>query len=123
MRRLKLSWRNMIKNKGLAMLGMASKAGKLTYGCQLVCTAIRNGRKPILVVLARDASANTKKRITNCCSYYNCPIITADFNTDELGHAIGRSGAIACVGVNDEGFANAIEERIKTALSEMTDNG
>lgn len=105
------------------MLGLASKAGKLTYGCQLVCTAIRNGHKPVLVVLASDASANTEKRITNCCSYYNCNLIKADFTVDELGHAIGRAGAIACVGVNDAGFAKEIENRIKAALCEMTENG
>ena len=113
----------MIRNKGLAMLGLASKAGRLTYGCQLVCTAIRNGHKPFLVVLARDSSNNTQKRVINCCTYYNCPYIKADFTIDQLGHAVGRAGSIACVGVNDEGFAKEIETRIKTALSQTTENG
>ena len=113
----------MIKNKGLAMLGIASKAGKLTYGCQLVCTAIRSGKKPSLVVLGSDASANTVKRITNCCAYYDCRLITADFTIAELGHATGRGNDIACVGINYTGFAKEIEHRITTALSEMTKNG
>ena len=99
------------------MIGLAAKAGKLTYGCQLICTAIRSGKKPAIVVLTNSASANTEKRITNCCSFYDCKLLKGDFNADDLGHITGKQGPIACVGINDQGFATEIEKRIKEALS------
>lgn len=104
------------------MLGLAAKAGKLTYGCQLVCTAIRSGRKPLLVVLSNNASNNTVKRVTNCCEYYKCNLITGNFTSDELAHATGKDGSIACIGVNDLNFSTEIEKRLKVALSEIKEN-
>lgn len=52
------------------MLGMAAKAGKLVYGCNLTVEKVRGSRPPYLVLIAADASENTKKRIRNCCIYY-----------------------------------------------------
>ena len=51
-------------------LSLARKAGKALCGTEIVCNGIRSG-SVVLVVLSASASANSKKRISNCASYYN----------------------------------------------------
>lgn len=50
----------MKQNKSLSQLGMAMRAGKLITGDEIVLKAVRN-KKVHLVVIAGDASENTKK--------------------------------------------------------------
>ena len=93
------------------MLGLAAKAGKLVYGCELTCDKVRShGQSPYLILIAADASENTKKRITNCCKYYErtYKLLPPMFGCAELAHATGRRGPISCVGVNDKGFSEAL---------------
>ena len=119
---LKLSWRNMVNNKLLGLLGMAAKAGKLTYGGNLVRTKIQSLKKPNLVLLSSDSSQNTKKRITNCCTYYGCCINVVDLSSEEIGHITGRAGSISCVAINDEGFATAMEKAIDETSTDASKN-
>ena len=46
----------------LRMIGLARRAGKIAFGANLVVSAIRSLRKPSLVLMASDASDNTKKK-------------------------------------------------------------
>ncbi|MBE6543810.1 MAG: 50S ribosomal protein L7ae [Ruminococcaceae bacterium] len=112
----------MIKNKFLGLIGMAAKAGKLTYGSSLVRAKIQGRQKPNLVILSSDSSDNTKKRIINCCTYYSCKIMVAEEDSDTLGHITGREGPISCIAVNDEGFSTAIEKATKGTSSEDGQN-
>ena len=107
----------MVKNKFLGLLGMAAKAGKLTFGSSLVRTKIQSKQKPELVILSHDSSENTKKRIKNCCAYYSCKVITVDETSDSLGHMTGREGPISCIAVNDEGFGTAIAKALDGSTS------
>ena len=93
------------------MLGLAAKAGKLVYGCNLTCDKVRSGgQSPYLILIAADASENTKKRITNCCIYYEriYKFLPPSIGCAELARATGRRGPISCVGVNDKGFSEAL---------------
>lgn len=97
-------------DKVLSMLGMATKAGKVASGEFSVEKSVKSG-KSYLVIIAEDASDNTKKMFTNMCNYYNVPIYF--YNTKEvLGHGIGKMSR-ASVSVQDNGFANAIINVIK----------
>jgi len=101
------------------MLGLATKAGKVIFGCNLTVAAIRRdskSKKPKIVVIACDASDNTKKRIINCCTYYGVEYYTTDLTGNELSKATGRRGLIACVGIIDINFSEAI----KNILNEQT---
>ena len=94
-------------NRFLGMLGMAKRAGKLSTGA-FVCDKMITSRRARLVILASDASENTKKSVTNSCKYYNIKLIEAsDMST--LGHATG-GGDKAVVSVNDNNFAKAISD-------------
>ena len=90
----------------LSYIGIAKKAGKLTFGTDAVCDALRRGgRNPVFA--ASDISAATEKKRTDKCTFYGVKLDRLDADTSGLGHAIGKTGAVAAVYVTDEGLANA----------------
>lgn len=105
-------------DKVLAMLGLAAKAGKIISGEFSVEKSVKAGRS-YLVLVAEDASANTKKMFTNMCTYYKVPILF--YQTKEvIGHAIGKQQR-ASVSIQDSGFAAAILKNWKSSGKEMED--
>ena len=93
------------------LLGIAKKAGKVVAGTNLVTDAIRKGSPktlPAAVFLAADASENTKKRVRNCCTYYEIPLHITALTTEALGQAIGKTGNVSAVGVTDRGLCDAL---------------
>ncbi len=89
----------------LSMLGLAAKAGKVVSGEFSVDKAVKEG-KARLVIIACDASDNTRKDFTDACNFYKVPCITRG-TKEELGHRIGREYR-ATVAVTDEGLARSI---------------
>lgn len=92
--------------KFFGMLGLAKRAGKLSTGA-FICDKMIRSQKAKLVILAYDASENTKKAISDSCKYYKIRLIEPQISMDELGHATG-GGDRAVVSVNDYNFAKAI---------------
>lgn len=99
----------MKKNNILTTLGLAQKAGKITSGEFSAEKSVKTG-KSFLVIVAEDASDNTKKKFSNMCEYYEVPIYFL-FDKDQLGHYIGKEFR-ASLSVNDEGFAESIRKKI-----------
>ena len=98
-----------------SLLGIAKKAGKVISGTALVTDGIRSGspgKCPAAVFLSSDASDNTKKRIENCCTYYEIPLHHITLTCAELGAYIGKSGSISSVGITDRGLADALTNLI-----------
>ncbi len=78
----------MRQDKVLMLLGMAMRGRNLVSGEFQTLEAIRKG-SAMLVIIAEDASDNTKKLFTDKCSFYKVPI--QFFGTREaLGRAIGK---------------------------------
>ena len=99
----------MNKNKALSMLGIATKAGKTVTGEFATEKAVKEGTA-YLVVVASDASDNTKKKFRNMCDYYHVTIkVFADKNS--LGNACGKEFR-ASLAVTDVGLANAVLKQI-----------
>ena len=97
------------KDRVLSMLGMAAKAGKIESGEFSTEKAVKGGRGR-LVIVAEDASDNTKKMFTNMCKYYKVPFVV--FGTkEELGHWVGKAYR-ASICILDEGFAKAVLKKI-----------
>ena len=93
----------------LSMLGLSAKAGKLVSGETATELAIKN-LEAWLVVIAVDASANTRKHFTDMCSYREIPFI--EYGTkEELGRAIGKDYR-SNMAVTDRGLAKAIQEKL-----------
>ncbi len=82
-------------------LGLALRASKLTTGTDQVVRAVQSG-KAHLVFLASDAAANTTKKITDKCQFYQVEVSTI-FDSETLSKAIGKSN-IKCVAILDKGF-------------------
>lgn len=104
----------MRQNKVLSLLGLATRAGKVVSGEFAAEKSVKNG-SAALVLIAEDASANTKKLFSDKCSFYHVPQYI--YGTKEsLGHAIGKE-IRASVAVLDEGFARTLiphlEETVK----------
>lgn len=92
-----------------SMLGLAMKAGKLTSGEFMTETSVKSHQSK-LVIVADDASDNTKKNFSDMCTYYHVPLIIFGTKT-ALGAAIGKE-LRASLSINDEGFAAALKTRI-----------
>ena len=94
-----------MNDKILSYIGLASKAGRSVGGEFSVEKAIKE-KKARLVIVATDASDNTKKNFNDSCTFYKVPIIIYG-TKDDLGKATGNQFR-ASVAVLDDGFAEAI---------------
>lgn len=97
-------------NKVYSMLGIAEKAGKIVSGEFSTEKAIKSG-KACLVILASDASGNTRKHFSDMCTYRDIPVFTYG-NKEELGHAIGKEMRVN-LAITDKGLADSIRKRIE----------
>ncbi len=86
-------------------LGLAQRAGKIVSGEFSTEEAVKKA-KAHLVLIAGDASNNTKKKFKNMCEYYQVPCYEfAD--KDSLGHAMGKEFR-ASLAVTDAGLSKAV---------------
>ena len=97
------------RQRALNLLGLAMRAGQLITGEQMVLDAVKT-KKAKLVVMALDASDNTRKLFENKTGFYNLPL-TATFSKEELSHAIGKNRTT--VAITDRGFAKRFNEIIE----------
>ena len=96
--------------KVLSLLGIAAKSNNIASGEFLTEKAVKE-HKAALVIVAEDASDNTKKRFRDMCNYYRVPIYFCG-TKNELGHAMGKE-LRASLAVLDKGLADAIEKQLK----------
>jgi ribosomal protein L7Ae-like RNA K-turn-binding protein len=99
----------MTKHKALSLLGMAMRAGKIATGDETVLKAVRQG-KAHLVIVAGDASDNTKKKYRDKCSTYGVKLTEA-FDRIALGEALGKSERVL-IAITDAGFSKSIERSL-----------
>ena len=96
-------------DKVLSMLGIAEKAGSVQSGEFCTENAIKNG-KAALVIVAQDASDNTKKKFENMCEFRQIPF--AVYGTKgELGHHIGKEFR-ASLAVTNDGIADTLQKQL-----------
>lgn len=95
----------MKNNKVLSLVGLATKAGKTVSGEFSTEKSVKSG-KSFVVIVADDASENTKKKFRNMCEFYDVPLY---FLSDKItmGKAMGKEFR-ASLSIQDENFAKAI---------------
>ncbi len=94
-----------INKKVLSMLGLATRSGNVVSGGFATESAVKSG-KAYMVIVAEDASDNTKKKFRNMCAYYKVPIY--QFGSKEVvGHSMGKQERTS-LALTDAGFANSI---------------
>ena len=105
--------------KVLGTLGLAMKAGEVASGEFLPEKAIRDG-EAYLVIVAEDASANTKKKFSDSCKFYQ--VAYAEFgDKDTLGKAIGKEFR-ASLAVLNKGFAKSIGKNLDLEVTKYGKN-
>ena len=96
-------------NKLFGMLGLATKAGKVTFGTEASIECI-NKKKAKLVIIATDSSEKTKKNFEFLCQKNEIPIYIYE-TIENLSKAIGnKNKAIICI--KDKNFADNISKII-----------
>ncbi len=95
----------MSQDRVLSMVGLAKKARRLAAGESAVEDAVKSG-KAKLVLVAADASENTRKLFTNRCTFYQVPLYFYS-DKESLGRALGRD-IQASVAIQDTGMADAV---------------
>ena len=84
-------------------LGLAQKAGKIASGDFAVKSALKGGKVKLLII-ASDASDNSKKDIYYLAGLYSVKTIEI-LDREQLGMAIGKAKRTA-IAVLDANFAN-----------------
>lgn len=98
-------------DKVLSLISLATKAGRAVSGEFSTEKEVKSGRASAVVV-AKDASDNTKKKFQNMCDFYQVPIyFYAD--KDTLGHAMGKEFR-ASLAILDTGFAKGMKKAMDT---------
>lgn len=95
----------------MGLIGLATRAGKAVSGEFCTEKEVKSG-KASLVIVAGDASDNTKKKFKNMCDFYKVPIYFYK-DKDTLGHAMGKEFR-ASLAILDEGFAGSIKKHMET---------
>ncbi|MBD5489189.1 MAG: 50S ribosomal protein L7ae [Lachnospiraceae bacterium] len=97
------------KDRVLSMLGLATRSRNVVSGGFATEEAVKSG-KAYLVIIAEDASDNTRKKYSNMCEFYEVPY--EYYSVKEiLGHAIGKEER-SCLAVTDKGFADSIQKHL-----------
>ncbi len=100
----------MLNKKILSILSLCQRAGKLASG-ELSCEKALKNSSAKLIVVASDASENTKTKFNNKSFYYNVSVF--EFSTmEELGKCIGKD-CRAVLGICDENFAVKLKEYLE----------
>lgn len=101
------------KSKIISMIGMANKAQKVISGEDSLRKAIRE-KKVKLIIIAEDASDNTKKRFSNCANYYGVPYYVY-LSKDEFSISLGER-IRSVIGIADNNFSIYLEKLICEAI-------
>ena len=93
----------------LGFLGLLRRAGKVTIGCDPVCSNVEKG-KTGLVLMAEDISDNTKKTVLKRTKAYSPHIYIMKCTKEELSHALGKTAAV--ISVDDEKAAEGLIRKL-----------
>ena len=99
-----------MENKKIyGLLGLARRAGKLSFGTESSIETIEK-KKAKLVIVATDSSDRTKKNFKELCEKYNIPIRIIG-TIDDLSKSIGQINKAVFV-IKEENFAKELIKRI-----------
>ena len=104
----------MQNNRIFSALGLAQKAGQIASGEFSAEQAVKSGRAFLLIV-AEDASDNTKKKMTNLAAFYEGPFYCYG-SKEELGRCIGEEYR-AMAAVLNQGFAKSIQKQLDNTMN------
>ena len=98
-----------MNDKVISLLGLAERAGKIASGEFAAEKTVKTG-KARLIIVAEDASDNTKKKMKNMTAFYETPLYVYG-SKDDLGHCIGKEYR-SMVAVLQPGFAKSVMKQL-----------
>ncbi|MBO4243336.1 MAG: ribosomal L7Ae/L30e/S12e/Gadd45 family protein [Clostridiales bacterium] len=100
------------KNDILKIIGLAMRAGRLESGFD-GCTKAVLGGKAKMIIISKDISSNTLKKLTEMIERSGRDDIYAySFGSSfELGRAIGKPDR-ALIAITDDGFADKLDKML-----------
>jgi len=97
-------------DKVLNLISIAKKAGKVETGEFLTTKTLQEGRA-YLVIIAKDTSEKSTKRLTGISENYECKSVIYG-TKEELGRFTGKTEK-SVIAITDEGLSNAILKKIE----------
>ena len=97
-------------NKILSTLGICACARKISYGETLLKDI--KSKKVYFVVVATDASDNSKKKMIDKCTYYKCEYRIC-LDKESITKSIGRVDLVSAVGIKDYNLVKKLKENIE----------
>ena len=94
------------EERKLRLLGLARRAGKISYGTEGTISDIKK-HKTKLIVFAEDISERTKNEILKNAN--GIPVLNLSVKKEALGYAVGTKPT-AVLSVNDSNFKKGILE-------------
>lgn len=96
-------------NKFLSTLGLARRAGRLTYGFDMVLSELH---KTHLILLAEDTAERTQRNIREAAEECGIPVMNIPYTKESLGVSIGTK-PVGIIGVADGGFSASLTKSIE----------
>lgn len=107
-------------DKVYSLLGLAKKAGQLFAGDE-TCERIIKSGKAVLVIVANDASENTKDKFKSMCNYHS--VSYREYGKKlELGKYTGKD-IRAVVSIKSNDFKNGLLKLIDNSTNETGGEG
>lgn len=98
-----------MENKVLNLLGLARRGGKIILGDSNLPLLAKP--KKIFIIIASDASDNTKKKFSDKCTYYKKEYIV-NFTKEELSSSLGI-GNVSVIGLTDPNLIAKVQILLK----------
>ncbi len=102
-----------MSSRALNYLGIAKRSGNIVCGTDTVVKSLPS-KKLKLILLAKDASDNTKDKIIKKAFYYQIQVVDK-FSSQELSKAVGKDHLMV-LAITDDGltkaFLNEIEREV-----------
>ena len=96
-------------NKALNTIGLCKCANKISYGETLIKDIVNH--RINLVVICKDTSENSKKKIIDKCNYYKCEYVV-EFTQEEVIRVISRVDPVSAIGIKDANLAKKLKENL-----------
>lgn len=108
-----------MQNKVLSMLSIAARGRNLVSG-EFMTEKTVKAHKAYVVIVAEDASDNTKKMFRDMGAYHRVPVYIYG-TKNGLAHAIGQEMR-ASLAVTDEGIAKSLMRELEAGTMDGTGN-
>lgn len=99
----------MKQNKLFTTLGLARRAGKLTFGFDMVCDALAGTH---LVLLSSEVSDRTRRAVERKAQAAGVACVTLEESLSDIGFALGTK-PVGVIGLIDAGFAKLIDTQLQ----------